>query len=65
MINILITIVLIILLCGVGYWLVSIAPIIPEPFKSAASWFIIVICVIWVFAVLFGAAPLIHLPIVR
>jgi hypothetical protein len=61
MIDVLVTIVLVILLCGVFYWLVNAAPFIAEPFKASAAWFILVICFVWIIAILFGGAPLIHI----
>ena len=50
------TIVIIILACGVLYWLIGSAPFIDDKFKAFAQWAVLVICVIWVFSVLFGYA---------
>lgn len=50
------SIVIIILACGVLYWLIGSAPFIPEPFKGFAQWFVLAACVIWAFSVLLGYA---------
>jgi len=48
------TIVIVILLAGVAWYLISIAPFVGQPFKSIAQWVIIVAVVVWVVSVLVG-----------
>lgn len=48
MIEILLTVLLILLIGGVAYWLWGKAPIIPEPFKAIGGWVILVVSVIMV-----------------
>jgi hypothetical protein len=50
----LVTILLVVILAGVAWYLISIAPFIGQPFKSIAQWLIIVCVVVWVVSILVG-----------
>ena len=46
MVSIVVTIVVVLLICGVLAYLISIAPMIAEPFKSFAVWCLIAVAAI-------------------
>lgn len=50
----LVTIIVVILLAGVAWYLISIAPFIGPPFKQIAQWLIIVAVVVWLVSILVG-----------
>ena len=59
----LIDILILILLAGLIYWLLSIIPL-PPPFKQAAMVIFAVICIIWLIGLMFGYFPAPH-PLLR
>jgi hypothetical protein len=54
---VIISIVVLILGCGVLYWIIGSAPFIGDPFKSFAQWAVLVLCVVWAFGMLLGYIP--------
>lgn len=50
------TLLVLVIVLGLVYWAITLLPL-PEPFKNIALVILILVCVIYLLAFLFGAAP--------
>ena len=54
--DILFSLLIMVIVLGLIYWVVTLLPL-PAPFRNIALVIVVVICLIWLLAFLFGAAP--------
>lgn len=60
MLEILITVIIVMLIAGLIWWLISYMPI-PAPFKQIIQCIVIIICIIYLLMVFFGHGYVMHL----